>query len=211
MNEYGSADGPLLPLEQDAIVVVESMRDETCRFMGADRNQEVQFFNGRPYKRPLPINLSDGDKRIRRQALADLVDRLHTQCLTTWDYWGPEIVKTTERLGAFDFSTKDGHALATHLEDALAARRRHFMLHPLCSFNPHPAYFQALEKVLGHPDVQMIGYHLLEGQVTPLTQLVDELFNLAQCAGPVVRALIRNPSNDTLDQLAATPGSELFL
>jgi rifampicin phosphotransferase len=211
MDEYGIDRGPLLPLEQDAILVAESIREEACRFMGVDRNQETHFFNGRAYNRPLPMNSSDGDRRIRGQAIKDLNDRLHEQRLTAWDYWGPEIIRTTERLRAFDPTSADGKALAEHLENAMAARRRHAMLHPICSFNPHPAYFQALEKITGQSDNKALGYRLLEGEETPLTQLVDRLYELAQSAAPSVQALIRNPPDDFLDQLKAMPEAEIFL
>jgi phosphohistidine swiveling domain-containing protein len=169
---------PLLPLEQDELLVREGMREETCRFMGAERNQETRFFNGRAYSRRIPLNMSDGDKRIRRQAAADLKDRLHEQGLTSWDYWGPEVVKTTERLRQFDPQNADGPALADHLEDALAARRRHYMIHPMCWFNPHPAYFTAYEQLSGS-NSEEAAYQLLDGEETPLTQLMDALHDLA--------------------------------
>lgn len=210
MDEYGIDKGPLLPLEQDAILVAESIREEACRFMGADRNQETQYFNGRAYIRPLSMNFSAGDRRIRRQAINDLNDRLHEQGLTAWDYWGPEIVRTTERLRAFDDSA-DGKALLNHLEDALAARRRHAMLHPICSFDPHPAYFQALEKITGKSDNMTLAYRLLEGEENPLMQLVDKLYDLAQSAAPVIQALIRDSPVDAFDQLKVMPEAEKFL
>src|SRR5262249_40446526 len=137
--------------------------------------------------------------------------RLHEQRLTAWDYWGPEIVKATERLAAFDWATADGGLLAVHLEDVLAVRRRHYMLHPLCSFNPHPAYFKALERLLGQSDTQRTGYFLLEGQETPLTWLIDSLFDLAQSAPAALHPLIQYPPEDILDQLATRPDSDTFL
>ncbi len=210
MDEYGIDRGPLLPLEQDAIRVAESIREEACRFMGADRNQETYFFNGRAYNRPLPMNFSDGDRRIRRQAMQNLNERLHEQGLTAWDYWGPEIIRATEHLRAFDNESADGKALLDHLENALAARRRHAMFHPLCSFNPHPAYFQALEKITGKSDNESLGYRLLEGEETPLTQLVDSLYELALSAAPSVQTLIRHPPADIFDQLKALPEAEFF-
>lgn len=172
---------PLLPLEQDELLVRESMREETCRFMGAERNQETRFFNGRAYQRRIPLNMSEADKRFRQQAAADLKDRLHQQGLTSWDYWGPEVERATERLRQFDPHNADGPALADHLEEALAARRRHYMIHPMCWFDPHPAYFTAFERLSGYPPdvIEGAAYRLLLGEETPLTQLMDALHDLA--------------------------------
>ncbi|HYN87906.1 MAG TPA: hypothetical protein VER55_05230 [Ardenticatenaceae bacterium] len=39
--------------------------------------------------------------------MGDLRQRLHDEGRTTWDYWGPEIVRATERLGAFDLAGAD--------------------------------------------------------------------------------------------------------
>ncbi|MDQ4074787.1 MAG: hypothetical protein M3220_00930, partial [Chloroflexota bacterium] len=145
----GGGQELMVPLERDEVMQVEQVREETCRFMGAERNRKIKVCNGRLYSTPIPLPISEADKRVRQVALEDLAERLHQQGRTAWDYWGPEVVRATERLDSFDLASADGPALAEHLEEALAVRRRHFMLHPLCSFDPHPAYFSAFERVSG--------------------------------------------------------------
>jgi rifampicin phosphotransferase len=213
MEESGAE--PLPPLEQDHIRIREAMREETCRFLGADRNLEVRFFNGRAYSRPLALNLSEGDKRIRRQAMQDLQNRLHEQRLTAWDYWGPEIIRATERLRAFDATRADGDMLADHLEDALAVRRRHYMFHPMCWFNPPRAYYEAFAHVTGQTnqiEIEATADLFLDSEETPLTRLIDTLYTLAQYAQeqPAVKSLVLNPPADVLNQLTAMPEAAAF-
>jgi hypothetical protein len=91
---------PPLPLEYDHFEVTESIREEACRFMGLERNQVMKQFNGRPYARPIPLDWSDADRRIRHQALEDWQDRLFDEGRSLWEVWGPEVERTTERLRA---------------------------------------------------------------------------------------------------------------
>lgn len=105
---------PPLPLEIDQFAAIESIREETCRFMGVERNIIVKQFNGRPYSRPVPLEWSDADRRIRHQAWEDWQDRLFDEGRSMWDTWGPEVEKTTERLRAFDLQSAEGEALAGH-------------------------------------------------------------------------------------------------
>ncbi len=209
----GQESAILLPLEQDHWATVESTREETCRFMGAERNRKLKFCQGRGYSRPIPIDWMAGDRRIRRAAMADLKDRLHNEGLTAWDYWGPEIVKATERLGAFDPAGAAGPTLADHLEDALAVRRRHYMLHPLCWFKPRPSFFDAFAAVSGLPEAEAeaMAYRLLEGEETTLTKIIDGLYDLAYIArqDPRLTALVvedtsrggADPPTDIISQL----------
>lgn len=204
-----------LPLEVDYFVQVEGAREETCRFMGADRNQVTKICNGRVYTRPVPLAITAGDFRIRRAALADLKERLARQGITPWDYWGPEIVTATERLRAFDPTSAAGPALAEHLEDALAVSRRHYMLHSILSgFGPHRSFLKAFAAVSGlaESEAEEAGYVLLLGEETPLTRLVDGLYELACLARQeaAVAALIANPPADAFDRLARLPGAAAF-
>lgn len=204
----------LLPLELDALSIVEDVRVETCRLVGAERNQRVQVCNGRVYTTPVPMDWSAGERRVRRAAKEDLKERLHQQGLTAWDYWGPEIERATERLRAFDPVAAEDAALADHLEEAIAVRRRHYMLHPLCWFKPSPAYLTAFEAVSDKsgPAAEAAAYALLDGEETPLTRLVDALFELAQLArrAPAVIALITDPPDDVVDRLATLPQAASF-
>jgi phosphohistidine swiveling domain-containing protein len=214
MHPFGREGDVLLPIERDYLKLIESMRDETCRFLGADRNGKVAFLNGRAYFCHLPIVLTDGDRRVRRAAMEDLKERLHSQGMTAWDYWGPEIVRATERLRAFDRNAADGPELAGHLEDALAVRRRHYMLHPMCWFKPRQPYFNAFSAVSGLSGdaAEAMAYQLLDAEETPLTRLVDDLYALActaRCA-PVLAALVADPSPDALERLSALPEAATF-
>jgi phosphohistidine swiveling domain-containing protein len=191
----------LLPLERDCLAALESRREEACRFLGADRNGRLAFFNGRPYFCSTPINMGQADLLVRRRAMADLRERLQKQGLTAWDYWGPEIVKAVQRLRAFDLPAAGGPELAEHLEEARAVRGRHFTLHPAMWFKPEAPYFGAFSALSGliGPEAEALAFQLVEGQDNILTRLVDELYSLAETArpSPSIRALIRD---------SATPG-----
>ncbi len=193
------------PLEYDHFVVQESIREETCRLMGVERDEIMQRFNGRPYYRKVPIEWTEADRRLRHQALNDQHDRLFQEGRTTWDVWGSEIVQATERLRAFDFIHADGLALADHLQNALAAQRRHAMLHPLCAWRPRAAYYAAYTAVTGQsgPDADAAAIQLLDGADTPLTQLIDTLYALGRTAQthPVLSELLANPPTGSINKL----------
>jgi phosphohistidine swiveling domain-containing protein len=206
--EQASMEGDIpLPLERDHQIQVESMREETCRFMGADKNGRLAFFNGRAYFCSLPLDITPADFRIRRAAREDLSARLQQQGLTLWDYWGPEAIRATERLKGFDRDTEDGTELAEHLADALAVRRRHYMLHPMCSFKPRQSFFDAFESVSGltGEGAARAAYQLLEGEETPLTECLDRVYALACTAReiPALADLVSASPPDVLDRLDA--------
>jgi phosphohistidine swiveling domain-containing protein len=204
----------LLPLEIEYEAVRESVRQETCAFLGADKNLEMQLHNGRIYFAPLPFPLSEGDRRIRRAAHQDLKARLWDQGRTAWDYWGPEVVQAAERLAAFHPEGADGPQLAQHLEDTLAVRRRHTMLHPMMWFDPQPPFFEAVARITGRSgqEAEEIAYGLLDGEETPHAGLVDGLYELAHLARevPVAAELIVDPPPDAIDRLRALPAAEPF-
>ncbi|RIK42246.1 MAG: hypothetical protein DCC55_09375 [Chloroflexi bacterium] len=206
---------PPLPLAVDAYLAIESIREEVCRQIAVERNRKVKIVHGYSYVCPIPLDLPAGDLRVRRAAWNDVRDRLHDQGLTTWDVWGPEIIKATERLRAFDPTTADDPALAHHLEDALGAYRRHWMLHPLCSFHPHPAFYQAFAAVTGlsASEAEAAANQLLVGDETPLTQLIDNLYELAQTArdSPAVAMRLAQNPPDLLAQLSRLPEAACFL
>ena len=210
---YG--DRPLRPLELDYQVLWESIRLEACLFLGADRNQDMKLFNGRVYFSPAPLPISQADRRVRRTAYQDLGERLAQEGRTAWDYWGPEIEQAVARLGAFDPRAADGPALADHLEEAMAVRRRHNMLHPMIWFKPRPSFFDAFKQVSGlsDPQAEAAAYRLLDGGETPFTQVMDGLFELAQSAReiPAAAALMVDPSADGLKRLDAVPEAASFI
>ena len=194
-----------LPLEYDHFEVQESIREETCRLMGVERHVAMRRFNGRPYFRALPIEWSAADRQLRHQALNDQRDRLFQEGRTLWDVWGPEVVRATERLRAFDIKQADGPALADHLQDALAAQRRHAMIHPLCVWRPQAAYLAAYTAVSGQTgsDAEVAALKLLDGEDTPLTHLIDALYALGHTARthPVLKALLAEPPNGSIDTI----------
>lgn len=182
--------------------------------MGADRNQEMQIHNGRIYWAPLPFPLPESDLRIRRAAHQDLQARLWNHGLTAWDRWGPEVVQAVERLRSFDAENADGPQLAQHLEETLAVRRRHTMLHPMMWFKPERPFFDAFARVSGLSGeaAEQAAYGLLDGGETPITHLVDGLYELARMAreASAVAGLIVDPPADVMDQLRALPDAGPF-
>lgn len=205
----------MLPLEQDHLVWLESTWEEACRLLGVERKVQFKYFHGRAYYRRVPITWTEADRRVRHTAMEDLKDRLQQEGRTTWDHWGPEIVKATERLRAFDDTTASGPALAEHLWEALAVGCRHFMLHPLFSFAPRPSFFKAFTALTGMSDSEAkeAAYHLLEESETPLSQLIDSLYDLACTARQHadVATLIADPPADVFGRLKALPQADPFL
>jgi phosphohistidine swiveling domain-containing protein len=205
---------PLLPIEQDYVRVVEGMREETCKFLGADRNRDLKLANGRSYFADKPVSLSAGDMRVRRTTMQDLRARLQDQERTSWDYWGPEIVRATRRLDAFDAQAADGAELAAHLEDALAVRRRHYMLHPLQWFEPSPAYYAGYARLSGlsGDEGRRAADRLLGGADTLLTDLTQHLFELARLArdSTALRAFVTDPPANLNARLRELPEAEAF-
>lgn len=200
---------PLLPIEQDYAMAIVDTREETCRWLGMERNWATKWVNGRLYALSIPVGLPEADMRIRRAANHDLKERWRQQGLTSWDYWGPEIVRATERLRAFDAQTADDATLAGHVEEALAVARRHNMLHPMTTSGPPASYINSFEALTGlSGDAATTQAHqLLEGLPTVLTRLTDALYDLAQAARPhvAVVGLIKSPPPDILEQLQTLP------
>jgi pyruvate,water dikinase len=206
----------LLPLEQDHMVRFESTWEEACRLLGVEHNVQFKYCHGRAYFHYIPINWTEAERRVCYTAMQDLRDRLQQEGRTIWDHWGPEIIKATERLRAFEADTASGPALAEHLEEALAVGRRHFVLHPLCStFQPRQSFFEAFTAVTGlsGSEAEDSAYRLLDGGETPFSQLVDGLYDLACTArqNAEVVALIANPPPDVLARLKALPQGISFL
>jgi pyruvate,water dikinase len=210
----GRGNEPLLPLERDFIAVVESTRIDTTRLLGVERNQEMLVRNGRVYFATLPTGLGEADRRVRRQASADLKERLFQHDQTMWDHWGPEIIRAAERLQGFRLEGAPDEALAGHLDEALAVNRRHWMIHPMCDFQPRPAYFEAYQALAGlaGEQAEAAAYRLVEAEETILTRLVDDLYGLAAAARGVrsLEALLRRPSRAGIAGLEDLPEAAGF-
>jgi phosphohistidine swiveling domain-containing protein len=204
----------LKPLEIEYARDREAASKESSHDTGGTRFERFKIANGRAYSCWVPNDLTAGDRRIRRAAMSDLKARLHRQGVTAWEHWGPEIVKATERLSAFDRDGADGPRLAEHLEDARGALRRHWALHgSRLSISRQPLYaaYAAASGQAG-PAVEEAVDRLLEGEENPHTRLIEGLYALACAAreAPAVAALVADPSPDVLDQLAALPEAAAF-
>jgi len=203
------------PLQLDNARDIATGREEGCRLLGVERNQEIKLCNGRVYVRSIPMPWRAADQRVRRAAMLDLHHRLQEQGLTTWDHWGPEIVKATDRLRAFDRQNADGPALADHLEEVLAVRRRHMPLHPAMDFNPPQRYYDAFAALSGlHGDeANALANRLVDSEETPLTHLIDELYALTSLARQeeTVLALLVNAPTDLMTRLRTLPQATPFV
>ncbi len=203
------------PLQLDNARDIAATREEGCRLLGAERNQAIMLCNGRVYVRSIPMPWTAADQRIRQAVMHDLRARLQEQGLTTWDHWGPEIVKATERLRTFDRANADGPALADHLEEVLAVRRRHMPLHPAMVFNPPQCYYDAFAALSGltGDEATAAANRLVDSEETPLTHLIDEIYALAALArqDATVVELIAAAPTDLIAQLHALPQAAAFV
>jgi pyruvate,water dikinase len=204
----------LKPLEMDYASDREAASKESSLYTGGERFERVKIVNGRAYTTWTPNDLTDGDRRIRRAATADLAARLHSQDTTAWEHWGPEIVKATERLHAFEVADADGLLLAAHLEDARGAFRRHWSIHgSRLSVSRQPVY-AAFAKATGLAEsaIKEAVNQLLEGEETPSSRLVDGLYALATSARsvPEVATLVADPPPDVSERLATLPDAAAF-
>jgi len=204
----------LKPLEIDYAHDREAAQTESSHYAGSERSWRVKTANGRTFTCWARTALTDGDRRVRRAAMADLAVRLHSQGITMWEHWGPEVIKATERLSAFDPNDADGPQLAEHLEDARGTFRRHWVIHGLLWRDYRQPLYDAYAAVSGltEPAVEEAVEKLLEGEETPTTRLIDGLYALARSARgvPAVAALIADPPPDVLDRLAALPEAATF-
>jgi pyruvate,water dikinase len=204
----------LKPLEIDYVGDREVGSLESSRYSGGERYQRNKIANGRFYTAWVPNDLDDGDRRVRRAAMADLKARLRSQDVTPWEHWGPEIVKATERLGAFDPQSADGPGLAAHLEDARSVLRRHWAMHGSRLYISRQPLYTAYAAVAGlaEPAAESAVDVLLEGVETISTRLIDGLHGLACTARerPALAALVADPPPDVRDRLAAMPEAASF-
>jgi phosphohistidine swiveling domain-containing protein len=109
----------------------------------------------------------------------------------------------------------DDHTLANHLADALTVRRRHYMLHPACAFQPTASYFDACAAMTGTSpaEARMAAYQLIDMGENPLSRRIELLYELALTArqDAEVAALIADPPPGVLARLAGIPHGCIFL
>jgi pyruvate,water dikinase len=210
------ADTALLPAELEFRKASSQGGQAAVMLGGGAKTRWVKDVNGRMYMAMADSPLSAGDQRIRHAALMDLLDRLQEQDVTMWEHFGPEVVRATEHLAAFDERSADGPALANHLEDALAAARRHWMIHTLM---PRHGKLDSLLDVYrqvtgkGPTEAEQDVPFLLQGAETVQTRLIEWLYALAESAlaHPAVGACIQSDALDRYRALSQMPEAAAFL
>jgi len=212
----GEADLPL-PLEHAVGAAFAAADAEVALFGGYATHPVRRVFNGRSYWSERATSLGAGDQRVRQEALGVLVSRLRAAGQTLWDYWGPEVVAITDRLATIDLRTADGPTLARHLEDALGAYRRHWVIHWLMMNNQvdiEQLLVVTLTAATGWDAATACAYvpQMLAGGEHQLTRLVDRVYELAVLARAHQRvaALIAAAPPDLLPRLAALPEAAAF-
>lgn len=174
---------PLLPAEQDFIRIKTKGGQDSVYYGGSAYTRWRKYVNGRVYMAAAKSPNSPGHVRVYSAAIRDLHERLVQQNITWWEYWGPEIVQATERLAAFNSREKDGAALADHLEDAVAAAARHWMVHTIVPGRPirSAALLDLYARLTGLPSGEIAAEFpfLLAGAETTQTRLVEALYDLA--------------------------------
>jgi rifampicin phosphotransferase len=205
------------PLEHVVYDAFNAAVDDAVRFRGSTFFPPARMLvlNGRRYMTPLANPLRPGDVRVRDRAITDLNRRLlQEHGLTAWEYWGPEVVTANERLAACDVDTVDLPGLAEHLEDALGTFRRHWMVHWLLWPPPLEEFGAAHAALTGAAEPKPIDElaTMLEGEETPLTRLIDGLYDLGTRArAPALAALVRDGTRDALERLRASPEAADFV
>jgi len=208
-----NGNAPLLPLDIDYVRLKKNTRVETCLAIGADYNEDLLVVNGQIFTSPAPMPIGRADLRIRNQAFRNLQERLNSAGLTAWNHWGPEIELANLRLTEAKTEEMEAEDLANFLEEAMAVRSRHNMLHPMMWFKPNQSYFDAYQALSGISDRETVNaaYRLLDGGETPLTQIIDELYNLATQANALpdvanwIRMITNDPTTRTSDELPGFP------
>ncbi|HEX7976440.1 MAG TPA: PEP/pyruvate-binding domain-containing protein, partial [Anaerolineales bacterium] len=180
-----SAGAPLLPAELDFVRINARGGHDSIYYGGRADTRWLKVVNGRVYMAAAKSPHSPGHVRVYGAAMQDMYERLRQQNVTNWEYWGPEIVRATGRLAAFEAREEDGSGLADHLENAVATATRHWMIHTL---NPRPirdaALLNAYSRLTGLrlEDAAVEIPFLLAGVETIQTRLVEALYDLAYLA-----------------------------
>ncbi len=177
-----SAGTPLLPAELEFKRISTRGSLDAVHFGGSPNTRWIKYFFGRVYMTVARSPYPPGQVRIYEAARRDLYERLAQQDVTLWQYGGPEIIRATRRLAAFDGRGADVPELADHLEDVVAAATRHWMVHTL---GPRPIRSPALLEVYARltgrraEDAAADIPFLLAGADTIQTRLIEALYDLA--------------------------------
>lgn len=207
---------PPLPAEEDFINAGSEGSLASVVQSGSEKTRWIKTVNSRRYMTVADSSVGAGDRRIRHAALMDLLDRLQAQDVTMWEHFGPEVVRAIDRLAAFDERSADGPALANHLEDALAAARRHWMIHTLMprhgKLDPLLDVYRQITSKRQEEAERDIPF-LLQGAETVQTRLIERLYELARIAlaHSDVSACIQSDDPDRYRQLGQMPEASAFL
>jgi pyruvate,water dikinase len=178
-----SAGGPLLPAELDFVLMNLRGGHDAVYFGGFPYTRWRKAVNGRVYMTAAQAPHAGGHARVYGAAIKSMYERLRGQEVTPWEAFGAEVVSVTRQLAAFDARGADGQALADHLEDAIAAATRHWMLHtigpgrPIRDADLLNAYARLSERQPGEVASEIP--FLLSGAETIQTRLVESLYDLA--------------------------------
>ena len=206
----------LLPGEVDFIKYRTFGGEAAVQYAGGSHTRWRKPINGRFYITAAESTLNPGEVRVRSAAMADLYERMQEEDVTIWEHWGPEIIRATRRLAAFEAHTAGQEELADHLEDALAAAQRHWMVH---TFVPRRgrldrvlgAYQQLTGKTLGEAKDEID--LLLQGPETVSARLIDGLYDLAclTLEAPEVAECVEQASEESWARLQTVPEAAVFL
>jgi phosphohistidine swiveling domain-containing protein len=203
-----SRRAPIKPFQRDLMQVGQLIDRGIAFWRGERRVSRARVINGRGYWTFDPTGMGEGDQRVRGAAAGDLAARLRAAGVTPWAHYAPEVIKATERLRDFDRAGADGPKLAEHLEDAIGAHTRHWLIHWMMVELEEKAgepFNAALEKVCGQPKEQAheLGARLLEGEETVLTRLIDDLHRLGATARavPALASLVAEVGGATVGDL----------
>lgn len=205
----------LLPAEIEFMKVNTLGGQAAVVIGGSAKTRWRKYVNGRVYMAVADSPVSPAEQRIRSAARQDLLDRLQQQGQTLWDYAGPEVIRATERLDAFDGNQADGPALADHLEDTLAASQRHWLVHTLQPrHSPFAEFLATYGQITGKsPEAAEEDlFFWLQGAETVQTRLIERLYDLAvlAAANPALVAWLQEPAPDRYARRLTVAGAENF-
>ena len=183
LDQSNSGWAPLLPAQLEFTRIGLQGGQDAVYYGGKDGTRYRKEQNGRVYMAGDASPHLASHVRVYNAANQDLYARLARQGITWWEYWGPEIILAVQRLAAFDPRKADGPALADHLEDALAAAQRHWMIHTIVPGRPirSAALLETYASILSQAPGDLKGEipFLLAGAETIQTRLVEDLYDLA--------------------------------
>lgn len=184
--EYDSRSRVPTPLEHDVRDAWWGAHTDIASMEGREWRPLRCVFNGRVYATGGKSDFHAGDGRIRKEASKRLIARLRGEGQTLWEFLAPEIREIAQFVGTFDAASADGPKLAEHLDNAFGAFRWRWLMHWRFAFGfdelgPFLSAFEAMTGLTGD-EARDTSAHVLEGEETQLTRLIDGLYGLAQLA-----------------------------